>query len=215
LMDDDGRPDSFCLINLLKHKNKADFLAPLVVDTATKNDLSFGIYDKVHKKTLTTYDEALNHSVDGLYSDTANPFNGILLSNKLITSIGYPIKEMFIWGDEAEYFARTQSNNFDILTVVDAIHYHPIQKKNKIDIFFKKYSLMYDNNNLKYYCYIRNQAYRYKKYNKYALFPSFIKHFWMYLITRKLDVKGFLFYFNAFKDGINENFCNHKQFLRK
>jgi GT2 family glycosyltransferase len=214
LMDDDGKPDKYCLKNLLNHKDKGEFLAPVVVDIEGKQELSFGVYDKVHNKKLHTYDDVMQNTDTGLYYDTASPFNGILLSSNMIEKIGFPIKGMFIWGDEAEYFIRAKHNGYRIVTISDAVHYHPKQRKEMIKIFNGKYMMLYEKNQLKYYCYIRNQTYRYKHYRPKLLFTSFLKYLWMFLITRKADFKGLKLFINAFKDGYQEDFTKHKNYLK-
>jgi len=214
LMDDDGQPHHNCLENLLNFRKEADFLAPLVINIENKNELSFGIFDIVHNQKLKTLQDVQKNTKTKIYEGTANPFNGVLLSKKLIKNIGYPIKDMFIWGDEAEYLLRTKKKGFKILTIIDAIHYHPKQKKNTIKILNNKYELMYEENQLKYYCYLRNQAYRYKLYSKKALISSFLKYSWFFLVSRKIDLNGWIFYIKAYLDGINGNLTKHKKYLK-
>jgi GT2 family glycosyltransferase len=62
--------------------------------------------------------------VDGLCWDCANLFNGTFLPRGVIERVGLPRAELFIWGDEVEYFHRIR-RGARIATVVDSIVRHP------------------------------------------------------------------------------------------
>lgn len=134
LMDDDGYPSNNCLELLLNNKtNENTILNPLVVNCNDNSRLSFGLGEKI--KTVT---DANSASENNLIPGIGNPFNGTLISKEIIYKIGLPKKEMFIWGDEAEYILRAKSKNINIATVVSSIFFHP-ESKSKYDLFLKKY----------------------------------------------------------------------------
>ena len=63
---------------------------------------------------------------DPVIKNFAHPFNGTLLHKKIIEKVGLPKKELFIWGDETEYFHRIISKNkIPYYTKANSIHYHP------------------------------------------------------------------------------------------
>jgi GT2 family glycosyltransferase len=123
LMDDDGVPALDCLEKILNKSKLAKLKAtnPLVINKTNTQLLSFGL-----SASLMRVDEAEKYQdVKGLIMNLANPFNGTLLNRELISKIGFIKKEMFIWGDEVEYFKRMNKFGFSYGTVVSAIFHHP------------------------------------------------------------------------------------------
>ena len=152
VMDDDGQPEKQCLAELVKHLGDNDYLAPIVLSDEDHKSCSFAP-DFEEKETFIGKQEV--H--EGLIKDWASPFNGILYSHKLIEKIGFPKREMFIWGDEQNYHLRAVRAGMPPVTVVDAIHYHPLDRQEKID--YKGYKLTIANSDWKQYCYLRNSWY--------------------------------------------------------
>ena len=60
-----------------------------------------------------TVSDFLKREKEGIIEGFANPFNGILYSKTLMDTIGYPKKEMFIWGDEINYDLRAKKMKFE------------------------------------------------------------------------------------------------------
>jgi len=205
LMDDDGLPNNDCLNNLLLHKDEADFLAPLVIDIEDKNNLSFGIQDE--NKTIYQVIEITKE----IYPNTANPFNGILLSKKLITEIGYPKRDMFIWGDEFEYFTRILNSKFHILTIANAIHKHPKNRVITYKILNNK-RVSFQNVPLKDYCLYRNYAYvNYNLRKKTNIIKDIVKYTIFFL--SRFEFNNLIFFLSATMDGVKGDFSKHKRFL--
>jgi GT2 family glycosyltransferase len=190
LMDDDGVPDVGALKNLQVKSKEANFLNPLVLNIDSKKDLSFGLYSYEHQISIKTIDDVKRCSKNGLLHDTVNPFNGTFISRKLIQKIGFPLKEMFIWGDEVEYYLRAKESGMGVATVIDAIHYHPKCKVETVDILFGKYKLNYQSSDLKNYCDIRNRAFIQRKYDNKALLKQFLAY--SYMFATNLNFKGYL-----------------------
>lgn len=108
---------------------------------------------------------------------------------------------MFIWGDEEEYLLRAVKSKMGVLTVVNALYYHPKGRDQKVKVIGTKYKVRYqDNDDLRNYCFMRNQAFINYRYNKKALLKSFILYS-IFFISR-FDFPGYLFYLSAVKDGI-------------
>lgn len=125
LMDDDGFPAVNCLEVLLSDVELHNLHAinPLVLDKNDPSKLAFRLSD------ITTLASALKESLpDHIIKGHVNPFNGTLLSSHLIDINSYIKKEMFIWGDEVEYFLRLKKNNFEFSTSTKALFYHPESK---------------------------------------------------------------------------------------
>jgi rhamnopyranosyl-N-acetylglucosaminyl-diphospho-decaprenol beta-1,3/1,4-galactofuranosyltransferase len=138
MMDDDGISAEDGLEQLLKGAAKydLDYANALVVNTEDKYTLSFGLeFDlAVPKTTIDDYKD-----VD-IVRNAGNPFNGTLINRRIPAKIGFIKKEMVIWGDEAEYFLRAMKNGFSIGTVVNSLHYHPLNRVLRVPLlpFFSK-----------------------------------------------------------------------------
>ena len=122
LMDDDGIPDAMQLEKLLMHIDERDYLSPLVVAKENPSKLSFGGSPNVS-------DFVAKADNLGLVDNVAFPFNGVLYSRKLVETVGYPVKELFIWGDEINYQLRCIEKGFVPAVVTDAIHIHPADRQ--------------------------------------------------------------------------------------
>ena len=66
------------------------------------------------------------------------------------------MKEYFIWGDEREYTMRAEAYSANILTVIDALFYHPIASSISELMFFGKLRFNNAHSDLKQYCFCRN-----------------------------------------------------------
>jgi GT2 family glycosyltransferase len=160
MMDDDGLPAEDCAEQLLNgvKKYSLDYANALVVNIDDRFSLSFGL-----EKGKTNIDDYKN--IDIVYN-AANPFNSTLINRRVPGKIGFIKKEMFIWGDETEYFLRTRKNGFSVGTIVKSIHYHPKSKGEIVNLFpFFKFPTIMVN---KYYKNVNFVAYRNLGYNVYT-----------------------------------------------
>jgi len=170
LMDDDGFPEAitlelFCSLNV----NQNSCYCPIVLDPLDKNQLTFGFCGLLNNKSI--YFQSMNdvNSFIGSYrtkiiSGYGNFFNGIFLSKEIIKSIGFPRKEMFIWGDENEYLFRILANGFNVWIMLDNVFYHPRFPQTTITFLGKKISYIDNPATWKYYYQTRNLLYINKKY---------------------------------------------------
>lgn len=172
VMDDDGEPHPNCLLELCKHLDVYDYISPLVLDDTKSNRCSF------YNKTST---EMISIAKNGIIRNLANPFNGILYSKKLIDTIGYPKRELFIWGDEVNYDIRAKKRGFHPITAVNAIHYHPLDRQEKVKIITG--DILTDTKiRWKLYCLIRNNFYNFKI--RFSILKSvviIIKYYFIYI----------------------------------
>lgn len=208
LMDDDGEPDLFCLEKIILFKEKGDFLSPTIISNDDPEKLSFGIYDSEANVIIKQIAEIKKR----YYKDTANPFNGTLISNRLITKIGFPKKEMFIWGDEIEYMLRANSFHFNIITVSDARHYHPYMRIKRRKLF-GQLSITWQDNKLRDYCNVRNTAYIRKKYSNKTALLKYILLYLFALLKGSLTFREFVFFFRSFVHGVTNKWGEEKEFL--
>ena len=151
LMDDDGIPEANQLQKLVNHLKDYDYLSPLVVSKEEQSKISFDRNQKVNEYVTQANEK-------GLIENVAFPFNGVLYSRKLVEQVGYPIKEMFIWGDEVNYHLRCISKGIVPAVVVDAIHVHPADRQIP-KIIFGNRKIVVPQQDWKLYCFVRNKMY--------------------------------------------------------
>lgn len=155
VMDDDGEPEINCLKELVPFLETRDYIAPIVLSDIDRNTCSF-----IPNTTYTDFCKKAD--CNGVVNGWASPFNGILYSHKLIKKVGFPKKEMFIWGDEINYQLRSENAGFHRMTTIKAIHYHPLDRQlvvcNKDTLNVMIIPVEAD---WKLYCAIRNRVYNF------------------------------------------------------
>ena len=124
LMDDDGIPHKDSLFFLKKNHKQESVSNSLVVDINDKSKLSFWLDSKGSQLNKSKFDSKK-------IVDNPEPsfFNGTFLNKSIITKFGNIEKKLFIWGDETEFLFRLKSKSVPLFTVVESLHYHPINKK--------------------------------------------------------------------------------------
>ncbi len=111
LMDEDCKAVQQCLENLLKYARKNIILSPMVLDEKGQTVwLKTGINDEVQQISCL-------------------PFNGFFMHSKLISQVGYPMRELFIYGDDLEYSYRMTSHGYNLFVVRNAIMIHPLRNR--------------------------------------------------------------------------------------
>lgn len=205
LMDDDGYSDSFCLSELLEHRSSYHFLSPLVIDCDDHSHLSFGIKGQSLIKQLG--------KIDKYIKDVANPFNGVLFSHQMVKIIGFPKKDMFIWGDENEYQSRAKKYGFEVATLSRAKHFHPRNRINKTNFLFNKLAINLPDGNLRRYCYFRNYSFILKNYYGFFVFLKWSFKYALYFLMKK-ELGEMRFFLQACFDGLNNDFTKHKIFIK-
>lgn len=158
LMDDDGCPDKNEIKELVPHLNKYDYINALVVDIEDETKLSFAWTKETGKDRQRA--SALQNE-EGVVLNYVSPFNGTMISKRLVNKIGYPKAEMFIHGDEIEYRNRSRKNGFVPITVINSVHRHPGNNASVLycNIMGLKIPYVLKNNPLLVYCRHRNQIY--------------------------------------------------------
>ncbi|KQB44190.1 Glycosyltransferase, group 2 family protein [Flavobacterium daejeonense] len=198
MMDDDGCPDTDSLEKLLVgFKEDLSIIGPLIYcDTLGLSHSKYLVNNKMS--------EDISEIKSVLYSYPVHPFNGTLIRKEVVEEIGFPIKELFIWGDEQEYRLRWLKAGFKEASLTNSNYYHP---RNKLQ--FNKFWIFKTpkiNKNRK-YLYFRNQAFIFKKYR--SLTHFYLSIFWMVLsiILFEKDKKNSL---SGIKDGLLENLSDPK-----
>ncbi len=126
LMDDDGipAPDGLEIMLRPQYAGTLSLMNPVVVSLDDPEDLSFGISVNGNKTRSVPHIWSELRGQDVLPREI-NPFNGTLMSRDLVARIGYPRREMFIWGDEVDYTNRVAKAGLAFGTVLPSVHRHP------------------------------------------------------------------------------------------
>lgn len=211
VMDDDGMPQPDCLKEMLPYLEKRDYIAPLVLSVENKENLAFPTQGFIKASDLISkYKEA------GVIEEYACPFNGILYSDKLVKTIGFPKKEMFIWGDEKNYNMRAIDAGFRPLTILRAIHVHPRCKQSQS--FVKTIGdrdIMFVPIPWKAYCMYRNDVYNAKFHNTvYKMIVHYVLYAYFF-IFRKRSLYWLWLFNCAYWDGIFNRFGGHWRYMEK
>lgn len=206
VMDDDGEPAANCLKELVSFLGTRDYIAPLVLSDVDRTTCSF-----IPNTTYADFCQKAN--AKGIVDGWASPFNGILYSHKLVKKIGFPKKEMFIWGDEINYQLRAENAGFHRMTTIKAIHYHPIDRQKGIcNKDTLNVTIVPIDTDWKLYCAIRNRVYNlhliygwYKAFKKtMEIYKAYIHYYKTTgMIPRKIiteaSIAGYFGYFGGLK----------------
>jgi len=131
LMDDDGLPEKDCLMNLYKCTNDLNIVGSLVVASDNSSELTWKlrVVDSLGNFIPRTYfsnvEEVKRHAKNGIYYGIPNFFNSIIIKKDVISIVGFPNKDLFIWGDEVEYAMRLKKAGYKMGVCVDSIFRHP------------------------------------------------------------------------------------------
>jgi rhamnopyranosyl-N-acetylglucosaminyl-diphospho-decaprenol beta-1,3/1,4-galactofuranosyltransferase len=201
LMDDDGYAPKNCLEIILQDakKNNLKAINPLVVDKEDNTKLSFGLAGNM-MKTDETIKKADNN---GLIYGKANPFNGTFLHKDIIVKCGFVKKEMFIWGDETEYFLRIKKNGFEYATTCNIKYFHPESKTVIQSALFGLLNILIKPEKLE-MNYYRNIGYINRQYEKNLNIKFLIKYFIFF--TLKGQLSKFVELLRYFFDGRNDTY---------
>ena len=119
LMDDDGRPDHNCLAQLLKYIDRYDVLGPLICCGNRSHSVN-------RCGNIITDDLNILRNTEIFFP--VHPFNGTLISRRVVEKIGYPEKRLFIWGDEQDYRLRWLEAGFREASLGSALYFHPFNR---------------------------------------------------------------------------------------
>jgi len=200
VMDDDGFPDKECLEKMILYLEYHDYIAPIVLSDIDKKTMSFS-YKNNNKLNVLISESSTN----GVINDLASPFNGILYSKKILDTIGYPNKDMFMWGDEFDYHVRAKNNGFIPITILAAKHYHPVDRQLRDTSLFNQKVVISDHM-WKIYCFHRNSIYNLKNHMSFlSLCKRYVIYAYYYLFKKK-SLKWFKCFNDAFWNGLQEKF---------
>jgi rhamnopyranosyl-N-acetylglucosaminyl-diphospho-decaprenol beta-1,3/1,4-galactofuranosyltransferase len=180
-MDDDCCASTSALTELVKNIQRNIVLNCLVLSKTNPKSLAFGIYDLSDKIFYKEYSELSSKEK----IEYASLFNGTLFPSEVVKKIGLPIQDLFIKGEEIEYFHRVRKNNFNTYTIISSHLVHPPSNVKLIKTKFFNHRFEFLDYKKRFYR-ARNFIYNYKTYHNFS-FKSFLK-------ILLLDLFGIIFY---------------------
>ncbi len=213
LMDDDGQPPPDCLSTLLRRADRYDFLGPAVVAEHDQERLCFPIRIPGTARVVHDLADVERASVDGVLEEVVIPFNGVLLSHDLVSRIGVPREEFFIWGDDVEYLWRARRAGARVATVVGSRFLHPATDDLGTPMMFGRTTYNHSPSELKHYCMVRNNVTNLREYvGLLGVLAFLVKTAWFYLFTRpeprRLVLSG-----DALRAAVRKDFTGHRRFI--
>ncbi|MGX2957335.1 glycosyltransferase family 2 protein [Ursidibacter arcticus] len=213
LMDDDGQPSKNSLSALIPYINTDVYIGPLVLNINNSDELTFTLRLPKSSTILSTIDDVNKNTISNIIPDIVMPFNGILFSREMVSKIGLPKKEYFIWGDDMEYTWRAKKEGYKIFTVVESIFFHPKELTLGTPMFFNLMKFNDTDSKLKLYCMSRNNFRNLVDYKGSIIAILFIiKLCWFFLFTKpnlsklKIGLKGIW-------HGLKGDFSHHREYL--
>jgi rhamnopyranosyl-N-acetylglucosaminyl-diphospho-decaprenol beta-1,3/1,4-galactofuranosyltransferase len=161
LLDDDGYPDLDCLQSQLNFSDSHGLMisSPLCVDqsdlTQTSNPYIIG-FKKISKVSFL--------SKLPLRIGVLQLFNGLLLSSATVKSLGYPNQDLFIRGDELDYYYRIKKSKFTHGLVTSARYFHPSGKSEYPNSRNSLLGVIIPTDDKKKYYQFRNQGFLVRKH---------------------------------------------------
>lgn len=185
LMDDDGVPMPDCLATLLPYAGAWDFWGPAVVAEGDPSRLCFPIRLPGRAAVVHELADVERAAIDGLVEGIVIPFNGVLVTRELVTRIGLPREEFFIWGDDVEYLWRAKREGARTATVVAARFEHPATDDLGSPMMLGRTTYNHSPSDLKHYCLVRNNITNLAEYvGALGVIAFVIKTLWFYTFTK-------------------------------
>lgn len=118
-MDDDGLPEEHQLEKLLEAQQETGlkYLNSIVCNIENPHELAFSLAD---------IKDPTNVDVKYIYG-TVRPDNGTLINREIYEKCGNIKSELMSYGMETEFVYRVKRAGYDVATVCNAMHFHPVK----------------------------------------------------------------------------------------
>lgn len=159
LLDDDAIPEKDCLFELLNANvpKNTSFLASNVKNIYGEPMNVPSICMECSNSKYLSWPDRLE---DGIIKINDATFVSILVKNEAVDTVGYPVKDYFIWGDDTEYTMRLISNFGPAFMIGKSIVTHKRANPRAISIIDEN-----DKNRIPLYYYLyRNSAINIRTY---------------------------------------------------
>jgi rhamnopyranosyl-N-acetylglucosaminyl-diphospho-decaprenol beta-1,3/1,4-galactofuranosyltransferase len=149
LLDDDCLPADDCLERLLASPALMDgrtVVGSVPVSSEDPDKLAFPMpLVSTHRKIrgwygrLTTSVADITREADSVGYPFGSFYLSVLLPQAVVDDVGVPRAELFVWGDEVEYFYRIRSAGYQTYIILDSIVQHPPYRDTKAPLWKESY----------------------------------------------------------------------------
>ena len=214
LMDDDGLPPADCLSTLLQYADRYDFLGPAVVAEGDPGRLCFPIRLPGRATVVHALSDVEAAAAGDVLEGVVIPFNGVLVTRELVSRIGLPREEFFIWGDDVEYLWRAKRAGARVATIVTSHFRHPATDDLGTPMMLGRTTYNHSPSDLKHYCMVRNNITNLREYvGVLGVLAFLVKTVWFYLVTRR-QPRRLALSTQAALAAARGDFTGHERFLR-
>lgn len=210
MLDDDGLPMPDCLARLSDHVEACGYVTPVLMD--------IGHPDRLNGACRGSHNPAVLQQAYGggeLLPGYCNPFNGGLFSRQAVDKVGFPKRELFIYGDEMNYDQRMTEAGYPPVGIFSARHCHPVMLDTDVHFLvlghFKPVPW-------KMYCMSRNKVYNKKirrgsPLRKVAVLTYYYLISQGYLLLWQRSLTWARLFHRAFCDGLHERWGGEKAYM--
>lgn len=204
LMDDDG----YCL----NEKTLEELIKR--IDSGKKQILNSYVLCDYENKVPTfglgeykTDSDVRKASSNGILIGKGNAYNGTLVPRNCFLEVGYTDERFFIYGDEADFFYRTNLAGYDWITPIESYYYHPVNRNiKKYNLFGFGYEVK-DQPIWKLYLETRNVRYLgIKYYHTRTSIKHYVKAFLIAIRSKDKRIKRVYYSFLGLRDANKEYF---------
>lgn len=189
LLDDDGFPSLNCLEIQFESsiKNNLEISTPLCVDILDHSITSNPYIVKFKKMTSVS-----EISSSPIRLGAIQLFNGALLSRDSIEKLGYPNPELFIRGDELDYFHRIKRSGLSNGLVTSAHYFHPSSISEYPNSRTSLLGVIIPSDDKKRYYQFRNQGYLVRRHRLFLKATiDWLRYAIYFLVYPGADIEGF------------------------
>ena len=202
LLDDDGIPSKDCLESLLSAslEHKLEIVSPISISIdnprKTANNFFFGVrkidsVDWIKEKEIRL--------------GKVQFYNGVLIDCSVIKSIGFPKKELFMRGDELDYYYRCKKQ-FRMALVTSADFFHPSSESEYEVNRTRLFSVNYPPDYKKRYYQYRNRGYLIREHNLiFEFFFDLVRYPITFLVYKKLNFEALCEWFQLWTMGLKKD----------
>jgi len=209
LLDDDGYPDRNCLETQIQASVQYNLSvsSPLCVDALDDSQTSNPYILKFKKVT-----KADRVSAVPIRRGAIQLFNGALLDKSSIEKIGYPNRDLFIRGDELDYFYRIKRANISNALVTRARYFHPSSSSEYPNSRTSLLGVIIPADEKKKYYQFRNQGYLVRKHRLlHKAIIDWFRYSLFFLILPGGNLKEFSSWVKLWLQGFTLNLEPYKQ----
>jgi len=191
LMDDDAEPTDSALSELLKIAEPKTCLVSIATDRSNQ-ELSWAIGVKTNNKLKTCqflYEIPENYTIETKFA----PFIGMLVPKNIVSDIGFPRLDYFVWGDDLEYVHRMWRRGYKVIHIRESIIFHPVCKRIIVNFLWRKNIVLADAPDWKQYYGFRNNIHLFSRNKEWRdMIRSVVRYFLVWKARgAKLDTLHF------------------------